>query len=341
MSPASANTTSAKEAIRALALKIRPRLARVIIFLNGKGGAGKTTLTSNSAVNIARALAESGSTKRVLTVDLDLQGNLGLDLGYKGHDEDDAGQSIVNIVMGAGKLRIIRDVRPQMDCVPGGRMLRYVSPIMATSRQTDFGREPRLALAEAIAEIAEQYEWIVVDCPPGQPELQDIAAVLARYLVIPVSFDEGSLEGMTDVADILTQARELNPDITPLGVVLFRFDRNNLRNIKQDGEVIGSKEVGLLARTRTEVAEKLAEAGISLPIFNSVVTEAKTVATLCRKWGRAMAELADAAAQDDWRAAARQHGVAVTAESAETSAAEQEAITREILTRALELEHAA
>ncbi|MCA2228770.1 ParA family protein [Nonomuraea aurantiaca] len=316
---------------------IRPKLRRVIIVLNNKGGAGKTTTTANISAQLAAALHSAGSSQRVLAIDLDPQGNLGLDLGHQGTPGDDEGQSVIDVVEGTGPLHIIKDVRPQLDVVPGGKVLKRITASMIGTRSIDPRREILLSLAEALAEVAHDYEWILIDCPPNLADLQHLAAVAAEYVLIPVCFDQGAIQGLEGVSEVFDVATRLNPSITPLGVLLFGFDRQHLRKIRnEDGEVIGLKEIGFLAKKRREITEVLGDSGI--PIFQTVITRAVNVADQCRKHGRVFAELADLTAGSDWKRHAKQHQLTLSTESAETSAIEMEEATAEIIKRAMELE---
>ncbi|WP_165977788.1 ParA family protein [Nonomuraea diastatica] len=316
---------------------IRPKLRRVLIVLNNKGGAGKTTTTANISAQLAAALYEAGSTKRVLALDLDPQGNLGLDLGYQGRPGDDEGQSVINVVEGTGPLHILRDVRPHLDVVPGGKVLKRTTASIIGTRSIDPRREILLSLAQALAEVASDYEWILIDCPPNIADLQHLAAVSAEYVLIPVCFDQGAIQGLEGVSEVFDVATPLNPALTPLGVLLFGFDRQHLRKVKdEEGGVIGVREIGFLAKKRREIEGVLADSGI--PIFQTVITRAVNVADQCRKHGRVFAELADLSAGPDWKKHAKQHQLTLSSESAETSAIEMEEATAEIIRRALALE---
>ncbi|MFF4777480.1 ParA family protein [Microtetraspora fusca] len=321
---------------------IRPRLRRVIIVLNNKGGAGKTTTVANFACTVAAALKKSGSKKRILAMDLDPQGNLGLDLGYQGSEGDDKGASILQVIDGVGNLNVIRDVRPNLDVIPGGRLLKPIAIRMYAAAQADPRREVRLALAQAIAEIAGDYEWIIIDCPPNVAELQDLAAIIGRYVLIPVTFDEGSIQGMQGVGEVFDKAADLNDELIPLAALLFGFDRqNNFRKIRDEsGEVVGVREIGLLASTRAEVQSLLAD--LEIPVLETVVTRAVNVAKHCRKRGLSYAELADATASENWREVAKQSGIAnISADSAEVSAYEMEQVAAEVIRLVMKQEAAA
>ncbi|MGO8609285.1 ParA family protein, partial [Rhizobium johnstonii] len=85
------------------------RLSRVVALINGKGGVGKTSTTANISGQLARA------NYQVLAVDLDLSGNLKLDLGYVGNPLDDDGKGVVDAVWHGQALPVIKNVRENLD----------------------------------------------------------------------------------------------------------------------------------------------------------------------------------------------------------------------------------
>jgi len=161
-------------------------LARVIAVVNGKGGAGKTSITAN----VAGQLAHSGY--RVLAIDLDLSGNLGLDLGYIGRDGDDGGKSLVDSVYSATPLALITSVRDGLDVIAGGRHLELLTGLSFSAMAADLpGGGVTGSFALQLTEIADGYDIILLDCAPGNPVLQDIALACARYILIPTKSDAG------------------------------------------------------------------------------------------------------------------------------------------------------
>jgi len=188
-------------------------LRRSILVSNSKGGVGKTSLTAHLAGLAAEA------NYRVLAVDLDPQGNLGRDLNYLGSDGDDRGQGLLEAIQFGREVTPIRDVRPGLDVVCGGPFVED-----ATKLETNFskrGRDPHLVLEQALAPIAGQYHLIVIDSPPGDRYLQMIGLCAAQYVIVPTRSDEASLDGLNGLADAFVQARETNPALELLGVVLF------------------------------------------------------------------------------------------------------------------------
>lgn len=193
------------------------RLARVIALINGKGGAGKTSTVANLAVE----LAVGGL--RVLAFDCDLSGNLALDLGYVRDAGNDKGKSIVQAVWGTGQLHIIKDVRPNLDVVPGGKALSMIAKLANDKSLSEDmpGGSVGTAFALAVSEIADDYDVILIDCAPGNPELQEMVLTATRYVLIPTKTDAGGWDGLRAVGPQVKQVRAINPLITYLGVLLF------------------------------------------------------------------------------------------------------------------------
>jgi chromosome partitioning protein len=194
--------------------KGRALMRRVVAIANGKGGVGKTSLTAG----LAGLIAAAGY--RVLTVDADPQGNLRRDLGYDSTD----GQSLASAIQSGTRLEPLRDVRPNLDCIPGGAAL-YDLPATHVSRATR--GESLAGLRSALRDIRPDapahadYDLILVDTPPGEPVLQDLVFSAADYLIIPTRSDDASLDGLVAVAHRFAAARTANPSLMLLGVLLF------------------------------------------------------------------------------------------------------------------------
>lgn len=317
---------------------IRFKLRRTVALINGKGGTGKTTSASNLAGAIAAALVEVKSSKRVLLIQLDKQGDIGLDLGTKGKPGDDNGASIAHVVMGTGKLNVVRDVRPQLDLVPGGSHVKEAASVIIGKSGSE-KKLARLRFAEALADLAAEYEWILIDCPPGDEELQNLGLGAARWALIPAAFDKSSRWGLEGVAEGFEETEDINPDLELLGVLMFAFSRGDVRRIKdENGEVVGYREIGQRARARKRLEADLAGIGSDAPVFKTVIGYARVVAEECRERGRLAYEMADASAGPGWRKISRQRGVTFKSETAEALAVDFEDAAIEIFGRAKELE---
>lgn len=218
----------------------RSALQQVIAVINGKGGIGKTTIVANCGA----LLAASGW--RVLLVDLDPQGDLGLDLGYADTDRDDDGEDLARALSYGGAPTPLRDVRPGLDVLVGGpRIERAANSIMPEfARAGDEGKAARLSLARTLAHIADDYDMILIDSPPNDEVLQSLAVVAARYIVVPAKTDKASVRGLKQVERRMDHVLDVNPDVDLLGVVIFGTMPNATRIresfIEMAGEELGA-----------------------------------------------------------------------------------------------------
>jgi len=192
-------------------------IPNAVAVINGKGGTGKTSVVAN----VAGLAAAAGY--RVLTVDLDPQGNLGRDLGYlQGQGNDAAAAPLMAALSGHVALDPIKDTRERLDSVAGGEELEDWAPLASSWRSR--GRHPETALEEALSGVAARYNLILIDCPPGNRELQLLAMYSAQFAVIPTKPDEASLDGMVRVARLFDTVRGHNPNLELLGVILFGIE---------------------------------------------------------------------------------------------------------------------
>lgn len=295
------------------------RLSRVCAVINGKGGVGKTSVTANIGGQIAAAGV------RVLAVDLDLSGNLKLDLGYVGHASDDDGKSVVDAIWNGNTIQTISDVRDNLDVVPGGRHLEMLAAISQTPMGDELpGGGVAQAFAGKLAALVDgNYDLVLLDCPPGNPVLQDMALVATRYILIPTKTDPAGWDGLRMVGPRVKKARKDNPLLTYLGVVLFGHQTNATR---------------IMRTTRA----RLDEVSDTVPVLEAYIRHSETAAHDCRRRGQLAHELArDASAQTRERLAAlrtRRSGNVIDlppqlSASADSLAGDYEGLAREVLTR--------
>lgn len=251
-------------------------LSRVIALANGKGGVGKTSLTANLAGEFAR----EGS--RVLVVDLDVSGNVRLDLGLVDHEGDDFGQGIVQGIVDETPLHIVKDVRPGIDWVPGGQRLNWLLAMSYGAGPGipagSVGEGWRQALGKAVD--AGDYDMVLVDTPPGNRELQQMALTAARWILVPMKSDPASWEGLHVLGPLVAHARKDNPDLEWLGMVLFGHQST-------------------ATRIRQNVLDNLAaDDHSSLPLLETSIRASEKTAQECRLRGLLVRELAARAASD-------------------------------------------
>jgi cellulose biosynthesis protein BcsQ len=287
----------------------RTALSRVIAFINGKGGVGKTTL----AANVAGLVAGSGA--HVLVVDADPQGNLARDLGYLGSPGDDEGRALSAALTYSLPIEPLRNVRENLDVLVGGKMLKAAdAALTAASVEGD----PREALARVLEPLAGDYDMILLDAPPGAEALQKAVLGAARWVVIPAKTDGASADGLSVVAERLESILDINPDIEVLGIPLFG---------------VGATATAIAAKARTELA---AIVGDNTLLFDQAIRHAEAVAQDARAHGRLVHELEETAAtQPKWYQLRRGEATAETLVSGTSGnvASDLQALTTEIVTR--------
>ena len=193
-------------------------MSRILTIANQKGGVGKTT----TAVNLAASLA--AAERRTLLVDIDPQGNAGSALGIR---RDESEKSIYEVLLDGLPLRdAIRQTELKyLDLVPASQHLVGAELELA---QHD-GRERKLR--QAIEPMKDEYEFIIIDCPPSLGLLTLNGLVAARGVMIPLQCEYYALEGLADVLKTIELVRaSANPDLQVDGIVLTMFSPNNLAN---------------------------------------------------------------------------------------------------------------
>ncbi|WP_454111195.1 ParA family protein [Leifsonia shinshuensis] len=190
----------------------RDAFGRVVVIINGKGGVLKTTLASN----LGGLLANPDF--RVLGIDLDPQGDMGVDLGYRDREIDDKGNGLAAALLGFAPVKPVQ-VRPNFDVLIGGPKLHEASAglVAQAGKNAD---DAKLALARAIAPIVANYDLVLIDCPPNDEMLQNAAVAAGRWALVPTKTDKASILGLEAVATRLDTVINVNPSLDLLGVVL-------------------------------------------------------------------------------------------------------------------------
>lgn len=190
-------------------------MAEIITVVNQKGGVGKTT----TAVNLGAYLAALG--KFVLLVDLDPQANATSGLGINHRSLD---RGIYEVLLGEVGLREV--------IVPTGGEGYRLAP--ATVSLAGAGvemvnmEEREFRLMNALEEIKNGFDYIIIDCPPSLGLLTVNGLAAAHKVLIPVQAEYYALEGLGQLLETIELVREnLNPELKVLGAILTMYDRRN------------------------------------------------------------------------------------------------------------------
>jgi chromosome partitioning protein len=192
-------------------------MGKILGIVNQKGGVGKTT----TAINLAACLALQGL--KVLLVDCDPQANCSSGLGFQ---RDDNRRSIYDVLMGDSPAEqvILPTEIDLLSLLPGSKNLTGANIELA-------GAENRaIRLRQALAPIQNNYDLVILDCPPALDLLTLNALAAADTLLVPMQAEYFALEGVSELISTLERVRAAyNPSLTIEGVLLTMYDdRTNL-----------------------------------------------------------------------------------------------------------------
>lgn len=200
-------------------------MAKKIAVINQKGGVGKTT----TAVNLATFLSKSG--KRVLLLDLDPQGNSTSGLGF---NKEDIKACVYNVLIdGVSVYRIKMDTKHSK---------LHLAPASINLAAAEVELVPLLArehkLKTALNEINENYDFVLIDCPPSLGLLTVNGLVAADQVLIPVQAEYYALEGLGQLLATVKRVRTaLNPNLDLLGVLVTMYDKRTILSKQVEAEL--------------------------------------------------------------------------------------------------------
>ena len=188
-------------------------MAIIISFANQKGGVGKTT----TAINIATSLATIK--KRVLLIDLDSQGNAGTGLGFVRASHK---QSVYGVLMGTASAaqNILTTAIPNMHILPASQALAGAELDMLDLERREY------RLRDALEPIMNNYDFILIDCPPALGMLTINALTASDYVIVPLQCEFFALEGVQQLMSTIAAIQQKwNPKLDILGMVLTMYDK--------------------------------------------------------------------------------------------------------------------
>ena len=187
-------------------------MAKIFCIANQKGGVGKTT----TAINLAAGLA--GHQKRVLLVDLDPQGNATMGSGI---EKAELNASVYQVLLGLATVKeCVKSCESSgFDVLPANRDLAG-----AEIELVDFdSREQKLK--EALALVGNDYDFILIDCPPALSLLTLNGLCAANGVIVPMQCEYFALEGLSDLVNTIKRVHaNLNPDLQIIGLLRVMFD---------------------------------------------------------------------------------------------------------------------
>ena len=192
-------------------------MSKVFSICNQKGGVGKTT----TSVNLSAAL--SLNNKKVLLIDMDPQGNATMGSGINKYDLD---YSLADILLDSSKSAedIICKAEEGFDLMPSNQALTFAEVKLLDVKNRE------LVLKKIIGKIQDDYDFIIIDCPPSLNILTVNALAVSHSVIIPTQCEYYALEGLTALLETIDEIKiSVNESLKIGGILRTMYDpRNNL-----------------------------------------------------------------------------------------------------------------
>ncbi len=187
-------------------------MGRIIAISNQKGGVGKTT----TAINLSACLAEKG--KKVLTIDMDPQGNTTSGLGI---DKNEVENTSYELLLGEAKIEetITKSIVENLDVIPSERGLSGAEIELIGKEEREY------ILKKEVERIRDDYDFIIIDCPPSLNTLTVNAMTTADSVIVPIQCEYYALEGLSELMYTIQLVKErLNNKLEIEGIVFTMYD---------------------------------------------------------------------------------------------------------------------
>ena len=248
-------------------------MGRIIAIANQKGGVGKTT----TSINLSACLAETG--KKVLTIDIDPQGNTTSGLGI---DKNSIENTIYELILGESEIEdvIIPTEFENLSIIASNVNLAAAEIELIGINEKEY------ILKRAVEKVKDQYDFVIIDCPPSLNMLTINAMTTADTVLVPIQCEYYALEGLSQLIHTIDLVKErLNPDLEMEGVVFTMYDaRTNLS--LQVVENVKSNLHQTIYKTIIPRNIRLAEApshGLPINVYDSKSTGAESYRLLAEE----------------------------------------------------------
>ncbi len=250
-------------------------MGRVIAIANQKGGVGKTT----TAINLSAALADAG--KKVLVIDLDPQGNTSSGFGLD--KEDYKEKNVYQLMLDECSIKESM-IRPEN--IPNLTVIPSSVDLAAAEIELIGENEREYILKNAVDYIRDDFDFVMIDCPPSLNVLTVNAMTTADSILVPIQCEYYALEGIGQLIHTIDLVHDrLNPRLQIDGVVFTMYDART----KLSAEVIDTVKQNLSAKVYQTIIPRnvrLAEApshGLPINLYDNKSTGAESYRNLAKE----------------------------------------------------------